>query len=110
MIKSTLGKIEERIRRNAAISDTNRDELLTLLASLQKEIEELSKIHGEESESIVGFIERSVHEASRAKKDPTLLKLSIAALSASVKKFELSHPKLVETVNYISSALSRMGI
>jgi hypothetical protein len=110
MTNSTLGKIEERIRYNSAISDKNKDELLDLLASLQNEIHGLSKSHVEESESIVGFTERSIHEAYRTKRDQTLFKLSINALSASVKEFETSHPKLVGIVNNISSALSRMGI
>lgn len=110
MINTTIENIEKRIRSNSSISEKNKNELLTLLVLLQKEIDELSKNHIEESESIVGFTERSIHEAYRRRKDPMLLKHSINALSASVKEFETSHPKLVGTVNGISLVLSRMGI
>jgi hypothetical protein len=107
MIDQTLEKIEGTIRGNTLISDQDKAKILELIASLKVEIKELS--HSEEAESIVGFIERSAHEASRKRKNPTLLKLSIDGISESVKDFESSHPKLVETVNYISSELANMG-
>ncbi|HTR80879.1 MAG TPA: DUF4404 family protein [Bacteroidota bacterium] len=110
MVDTTLGKIENIIRREASLPEKDKTKLLELLGSLKNDIAELSKIHSEEAESIIGFIERSTHEASRKKKNPKLLKLSIDGISESVKEFEVSHPKLVETVNYISSVLANMGI
>lgn len=110
MINGTLAKIEETIRRHKNLSDKDRTELIELFGSLKLELKELSKIRAEETESLVGFIERSTHEASRQKKNPKLLKLSIDGISESVREFEVSHPKLVEDVNYISSVLSNMGI
>jgi hypothetical protein len=110
VINKTLSKIEKTIQQDATLPDKEKTKLMDLLATLKVEIKELYKIHSEEAESIVGFIERSTHEASRKKKNPILLKLSIDGISESVKEFEMSHPKLVETVNYISSALSNIGI
>ncbi len=69
-----------------------------------------SKTQAEHAESIAGFIERSTHEAMRRQKNPTLLRMAIEGLSASVKGFEVSHPQLVENVNYIANALANMGI
>jgi hypothetical protein len=110
VLKSTLSKIEKTIQQEASLPDKDKTKLLSMLDTLKVEIKEFSKIHSEEAESIVGFIERSTHEASRKKKNPTLLKLSIDGISESVKEFEATHPKLVESVNYISSALSNIGI
>ncbi len=110
MIDNTLEKIETKVRNGKHLSEKDKSELLRLLASLKSEITELSKTQQEEAESITGFVERSAHEVAKQTKNPELLKLSIDGLSASVKGFEASHPKLVENVNYICTVLANMGI
>jgi hypothetical protein len=110
MVQDTIKKIERMIRSNKAIDQRNKTQLLSLLGKLKPEIEKLSNIQEEHAESIAGFIERSTHEALRREKNPTLLKLAMDGLSASVKGFEASHPKLVENVNYIMTELANMGI
>jgi hypothetical protein len=110
LINRTLAKIEKTIKKETNLTEKDKTELMQLLSSLKIEINELSKIHSEEAESIVGFIERSTHEVSRRNRNQKLLSLSIEGISESVKEFEESHPRLVETVNYISSALSNIGL
>ncbi len=110
MVQDTIEKIERKIRTNNSLALKNKTELLELIAILKPEITELSKAQVEHAESIAGFIERSTHEAMRQEKNPTLLKFAVDGLSASVKGFEVSHPKLTENVNYIINALSNMGI
>ncbi len=110
MVQNTIEKIEENIRGNSSLSENSKLELLNLLATLKPEIAKLSETKTEHAESIAGFMERSTHEALRREKNPDLLKHAIDGLSASVKGFEVSHPQLVETVNYISNTLANMGI
>ncbi len=110
MVEDTIEKIEQMIRKNETLDEKNKTQLLNLLATLKPEIEKLSNVHGEHAESVAGFIERSTHEALRREKNPTLLKLAIDGLSASVKGFEASHPKLVENIGYIASELANIGI
>ncbi len=109
MIKDTLVKIEKKLQ-DATIKPESKKELLKLVAELKTEVTELAKTKQEQSESITGFTHISTHEATRQRKDPQLLKLSLEGLSSSVKEFEASHPKLVDTVNRISMILSNMGI
>lgn len=111
MIKDTIGEIEARIRSAEAIKDDRRRrELLQLLGTLKSEIAQLSKTHGEQAQSIAGFTDLSTHEATRAKPNPQLLKLSLEGLGESVEGFEQSHPRLVQIVNALSSTLSNLGI
>lgn len=110
MKKNTIENIEEKIRTYDTLSKEKKSELLQLIAKLKEEISELSKSKAEHAESIVGFMERSAHEATRQQKNPKLLKLSTDGLAASVKEFEVTHPKLVEQVNNIASMLANMGI
>lgn len=110
MVQDTIEKIEEKIRANNSLSAENKAELLSLLSKLKPEMKEFSISQTEHAENIAGHIERSAHEALEPQKNPTYLKSSIDALSDSVKDFEVSHPKLVETVNYIANALANMGI
>ena len=110
MIKNTLTKIEDKIRTVNSITAENKTELLHLLATLEEEVEELSKTERERAESITGFAQVSTHEATRQEKDQQLLKLSLAGLASSVREFETSHPKLAETVNSFCQVLSNMGI
>jgi hypothetical protein len=110
MVQKTIEKIEEKIRTNNSLTLQNKTELLNLLEALKPEITKLSEAQSEHAESIAGFVERSAHEATRHEKNTTLLKIASDGLSASVKGFESSHPKLVETVNYIAIALSNIGL
>lgn len=110
MIEDTLEKIEARLRNKTGLTSKKRIELLQLLASLKSEIAALSKTHSEHAESIAGFMDRSTHEAVRSERNPALLKLAVDGLAVSVKGFEVSHPKLVEDVNYICTVLANMGI
>jgi len=110
MVQNTIEQIEEKIRKNNSLSSNNKTELLDLLAKLKPEITKLSQVQSEHAESIAGFVERSAHEATRQEKNPTLLKIAADGLSASVKGFESSHPKLVETVNYIATSLANIGL
>jgi Domain of unknown function (DUF4404) len=110
MVQNTIEKIEEKIRTNSSLTSKNKTELLDLLAKLKPEITKFSEAQSEHAESIAGFVERSAHEATRQEKNPTLLKIAVDGLSASVKGFELSHPKLVETVNYFANALANIGL
>ncbi|MDP3684771.1 MAG: DUF4404 family protein [Ignavibacteria bacterium] len=110
MEKNTIEKIEEKIKTNSSLTEKNRSELLVLLATLKSELTKFTEEQSEHAESITGFIERSTHEAKRSEKNPDLLKHAVDGLSASVKGFEVSHPQLVETVNYISNTLANMGI
>jgi ABC-type transporter Mla subunit MlaD len=108
--QNTIENVEEMIRTNKPLNENNKTQLLNLLATLKPEIAKLSNDQAEHAESVAGFIERSTHEALRQDKNPTLLKLAIDGLSASVKGFEASHSQLVENVNNIASALANIGI
>lgn len=110
MVQNTIEKIEKKIRKYNSFTDKNKLELLNLLATLKSEMTDFSQTQYEHAESITGFMELSTHEAMRQEKNPALLKFAVNGLSASVKGFEVSHPQLVENVNYIANALANMGI
>jgi len=110
MIEDTIGKIEARIQATDALKDDRRRELLQLLGTLKSEVAALSKTHGEQAQSIVGFAEISAHEATRTEQNPELLKLSLKGLRSSVEELEESHPHLVQIVNAINHTLSNLGI
>ena len=65
MEKNTLENIEEKIRTYDVLSEEKKSELLSLIGKLKSEISELSDSKSENAESIVGFMERSAHEATR---------------------------------------------
>jgi hypothetical protein len=110
MIQETLLQIKKRIESSETVKDENRKELLNLLSRLENEIDQLSTTDREHAESILGFTQTSTHEAIRKDRKPNLQKMSLEGLQASVHGFEGSHPKLVEIVNSISTALSNLGI
>jgi hypothetical protein len=110
MIEDTISKIEARIQGAESIKEERRQELLQLLATLKSEVAHLPPVHDEHVQSIAGFTEVAAHEATRARQNPDLLKLSLRGLDSSVEGFEESHPKLVQIVNAISHTLSNLGI
>ena len=110
MIQKTIENIETKIKESSSVNDESRKELLGLLSMLKTEIDELSKTHPEQAESITSFAQASAHEATRKEKNPDLLKLSLSGLTTSVKELESSHPDLTQLVNKVSQALANMGI
>ena len=110
MIEDTIGNIEAKIQSADTITDDRRRELLQLLSTLKSEVAALSETHGEQAQSIAGFAQLSTHEATRAERNPQLLRLSLQGLSSSVGELEKSHPRLVQIVNAISNTLSNLGI
>jgi hypothetical protein len=110
MIQAHLDKIEERLKQNGTVKESDKAELLALLTTLRTEITDLSRTHHEQAESITGFAELSAREATRSEKNQTLLKLSIEGLASSVQGFETSHPRLVTMINNFCTMLSNLGI
>ncbi len=110
MIQRTIEDIESKIRESSSVKEESRAELLQLVALLKTEIAELSKTHPEQAESITSFAQASAHQATRKKKNPALLKLSLDGLSGSVEELEASHPDLLRLVNRVSQVLANMGI
>ena len=110
MIEDTLKKIAARIHAAETIEAGRKAELLRLVDTLHAEVAALSDTHSEHAESIASFTESSTREATRLQPHPRLLELSLAGLASSVEGFEQSHPRLVQIVNAISTALASLGI
>jgi len=110
MIKSTMKKIKTKIQQESSMTKQGKTDLLKLVSKLESEISKVSKADAEHAQSIAGFIERSTHEATRQKKNPELLNLSLAGLKESAKGFEASHPKLVADISNFCTALANVGI
>lgn len=110
MIQKTLLEIKQKLEQSDSIDEAQKTRLLELFSILQQEIERIARSDREGAESIVGFAQTSAHEATRKNRRAPLHKLSLDGLASSVRGFESSHPKLVETVNAICTALSNLGI
>lgn len=110
MIDETLGKIESRIQGAGSIPPEKREELLQLVSTLKGEVAELSKTNADQAQSIAGFTDVSIHEATRSDPDPQLLQVSLEGLTSTVRGFEETHPRLVQIVNGISTTLANLGI
>lgn len=110
MTLETINQIRSKIEKSDSIKRENKQELLELVSVLQSEIEHLASTDSDHAESILGLTRAATHEATRKEKKPELYRLSLDGLSSSVRGFETSHPRLVEIVNSISTALSNLGI
>lgn len=110
MINDTLLEVQRKIRNADSISAEKKKELLDLISVLQTEIEKLARTDRDHAESIARFTQTSTHEATRPERKEQLHELSLEGLGSTVKGFETSHPKLVEIVNSICTALSNLGI
>ena len=106
----TVGKIRAKIQEATFPRSETKNELLDLLSTLEHEAADLLKADPEKAESIIGFIGRSTHEATRQRKNEELLRISPDGMRESVKGFEASHERLVTVVNNICTTLANMGI
>ena len=109
-MQNTIENIEEMIRKNSSLNKSNKTKLLDLLATLKPEMVKLAKVQAEQAKSVAEYIKRSTQEALREQKNPAILKIHNDGLLDSVRSFEVSHPLLVENVNYIATAFANLGI
>lgn len=110
MVHETISRIENQLSANESLNAEKKQELLSLVRELKKEVSVLAETHSEDARSIAGFTETSVHEAIRKERNPELLSHSLDGMSLSVRRFEVSHPRLVGLINSIGQTLWKIGI
>jgi len=110
MVNETITRIEHQIESNSGLDGAEKQELLTLVANLKREVSGLAETHVDDARSLAEHAATSVHEATRETTDPELLKHSLEGLSLAVRKFEVSHPGLTGIINNIGQTLYKMGI
>jgi hypothetical protein len=110
MLSETIARIEDQLKGNNSLDAGTKQELLSLVGELKKEVGVLADTHREDARSIASFAETSVHEATRGERNEELLNHSLEGMKLSVRRFEVSHPKLVGLVDAISRTLWEIGI
>ena len=110
LLEEIVARIEESVRRDAAIDAGRREELLGLLARLKGELQRLERTRRDAAHSIAGLAGVAAHEARRTDKPEGLLPHAVEGLAMSVEGLEASHPDLVRTVNDLCVTLANMGI
>lgn len=110
MIQEHIDQIQEKVQKDAAISETTKADLLQLLSTLKAEIHVLSQTQADAASSVARFAAASAHEATRKEQQPKLLEVALKGLHTSVEGLEASHPQLAAVVNRIAVTLSNMGI
>ena len=110
MLKDTVRKMEDAIRKIDSLPGREKTELLALLSALKTEVGRLSETHEEQAHSIASLADMAAHEATRQDKSPALMKHSVEGLALSSQGFEVSHPKMVGILNEICTMLARIGI
>jgi hypothetical protein len=106
MMSERLAKIEGSLRGATNIPEATRNELLDLVAGLKAELLPLPDTHP--AQQIVGSTEAAVRAS--AGRDGDRAAEAVEGLSASVREFEATHPRLVEIVDQLASTLSNLGI
>ncbi len=110
MINETISRIQHTLENSPNLQADTRQELLAQLATLKGEIDLLDESHTDKARSITGFVEVSAHEATRPERDEHLMSLSLDGLSATVRDFEATHPRLSDAVNTIRQLLANIGV
>ncbi len=98
MIEETIASLESRLHHAHGLSDEQRRELETLVATLKTELSTLP--HAGPTGTVV----------KRANHPPQSLRQSVDALSTLLSGQEVQHPRITELVNSISLLLSNTGI
>jgi len=110
MIPERIAQIEATLRNSPSIPDATRQELLELVAGLKTEVAPLVSTHGDSVDQIAGSADAAVQAAVRREEQPEEAAQAVEGLAASVRDFEISHPKLVQIVDRLAVTLSNMGI
>ncbi|MEP6669418.1 MAG: DUF4404 family protein [Chthoniobacter sp.] len=109
-IPERIAQIEATLRNSANIPEATRQELLDLVARLKVEVAPMAQTHGESVGQIAGSADAAVQAAVRREEQPEEAAQAVEGLAASVRDFEVSHPRLVQIVDRLAVTLSNMGI
>lgn len=109
MIYDTIKRIEDEIATNVS-DDKEKKELLNLIDNLKLEIESLKDTHQDNARSITKFTETGIFEGTRDDRDEELFQHAVEGMKLSVREFEVSHPRLINTINAIGNTLNNIGI
>jgi hypothetical protein len=110
MVRETIARIEQQLKANDSLDAEKKQGLLSLVGELKQEVAALEETHDEDARSIASYAETSVHEATRAERNTELLTHSLDGMTLSVRRFEVSHPRLTGLVNAIGQTLWKIGI
>ena len=110
MVRETITRIEQQLKANDSLDAGKKQKLLSLVAELKQEVAALEETHDEDARSIASYAEASVHEATRTERNTELLTHSLDGMALSVRRFEVSHPRLTGLVNAIGQTLWKIGI
>jgi len=110
LIPERIAQIEATLRNSANIPEATRQELLDLVARLKAEVTPMASTHGESVGQIAGSADAAVQAAVRREEQPEEAAQAVEGLAASVRDFEISHPRLVQIVDRLAVTLSNMGI
>ena len=109
MIQDTLKKIEDLVRTAPQASPETKQELIRLVGELSSELSTLERTHQQDAHSIAGFAEAAARQAT-SERPPRPDEDARAGLTASVREFETTHPRLTGLVRAIADALAGVGI
>jgi hypothetical protein len=110
MVRETITRIEQQLKADSSLDAGKKGQLLSLVGELKREVAALEETHQEDARSIASYAEASVHEATRREKNTELLTHSLDGMALSVRRFEVSHPRLTGLVNSIGQTLWKIGI
>lgn len=110
MIHKTIEQLKSKVASTARLSETEKDEIASVIELLSKEVHDLRKTYPEDAQSIADFANVSTGESLKKEKNRDLHELSLKGLEASIKKFEISHPGLTSAVNTFCQKLADLGI
>ena len=110
MLNNTVEKIEKTLTSSKSLSDKQKSDLIKLVGDLKKELALVYDKEKDDTESVINFAAVSAHEAAKKNINSELADISRKGLFESARKFEVSHPKIFETVNAVCDYLAKLGI
>ena len=108
MLKDTLNKIEQNVRDSKSLAERRKTELVELIGDLRQELETLEQSHADKAQ----YIAEQAHSVAEQAldKDAETVELTSHGLERSIEEFELSHPKLYDTVKAFVIRITGFGV
>ena len=110
MRHDSLEHLRDKITHNSALSKASKQDILSHIEQLQKQLDSLSEMNPEEADTIAAFAALKAHET--LKKDPNqdLVDTTSNGLTLALRSFKTSHPLLSDALDIIFRTLSRLGV
>jgi len=106
----TIDELAKSIKTSHKLSESEKKECLAQVETIRHELSDLEHAHADKAKHIATKVHKATHSALKTPRNADDVELTSTGLERSIEEFEVSHPRLYETVKAWAIRLTGLGV